>query len=135
MFGKKILGALAVGAFIFGVPVADIDAPLTNTVSAASSSELRYREQEVERARENYEHEKRRYDKAKNSGGYTSSQLREIKNRRDRAKDRYDEAKERYNNARRNYRDGDDDRRYRSRKSRYSKERRREIYRNRGYLY
>ena len=135
MSAKKILGALAIGAFIFGVPVADIDSPLTNTVSAStSSSEMRYREQEVDRARENYEQARRRYDRAKENGNYSSSQLREMKNRRDRARDNYEEARDRYNDARRNYRDGDD-RRYRSRASRYSRERRREIYRNRGKLY
>ena len=135
MLAKKFLGTLAVGAFIFCSPVADIDTPLTNTVSAeTSSSEMRYRSQEVDRARENYEQARRRYDRAKDSGNYSSSQLREMKNRRDRAKDNYERARDRYNDARRNYRDGDDSR-YRSRASRYSRERRREIYRNRGKLY
>ena len=135
MLSKKFLGTLAIGAFIFCVPVADNDMPMTNTVSAyTSSSEVRYREQQRDRAREEYEQAKRRYDRAKSSGHYSSSQLREMKYRRDRAKEYYEEAKDRYADARDDYRDNYDDR-YRSRADRYSREERRRIYRNGGYLY
>ena len=84
---KKILSAIVLGAFVFGVPVANFDLPLTKsaTVYAAHKS--------YENAKKEYEQARKRYREALREGD--KAVIKKMRFKYDQAKKEYERARER----------------------------------------
>ena len=116
MTWKKILSAILIGTFMIGVPAANFDAPLTQTVSAKA------KDKDYEKVKKNYESKRSAYERAKKFYDEARRSGKDIKFRRA----AYEAARKDYQEARSEYSKYDD---YESR--RYEREYRRERARER----